>query len=230
MKIAILETGVPPPGFATTHGRYDAMIATMLGDRHAYRTYDVVAGDYPTDALAYDAYAITGSAAGVHDGDAWIDTLSAFLREIRGKAKIIGICFGHQIIAQAFGGHVARSRRGWGLGLHSYAVVARFAWMDDADIIAIPASHQDQVITPPPGASIIASSNFTPCAALAFDDGSALSFQPHPEFTVAFASAVIGRDGDERVPVHAQDAARASLAAPNDSKRVARWINAYLAG
>ena len=88
-----------------------------------------------------------------------------------------------------------RSRiQGWGIGLHRYELHARPYWMDDAAAVAVPASHQDQVVTLPSDARVIASSEFTPYAGL--DYGGAISFQFHPEFSPAFATALIEANRD----------------------------------
>jgi GMP synthase-like glutamine amidotransferase len=97
--------------------------------------------------------------------------------------------------------------------------------MDGVPQIAIPASHQDQVVLQPPNSEIVAASDFTPYAALAWTDRPAISFQFHPEFTPAFAKALIEQRYDV---VPNPDAAIASLDAPNDSARVAGWIRRFL--
>jgi GMP synthase-like glutamine amidotransferase len=148
-----------------------------------------------------------------------------FLRAAKGEARLVGICFGHQIMAEAFGGRVEKSAKGWGAGLHNYPIVARPSWLDGPPLVSAPASHQDQVVSQPPGTDVVASSLFTPYAALAWADGSAISFQFHPEFSPDFAKALIAQRYD-RVPD--PDAAIASLDGPNDNQRVGDWIRRFL--
>jgi GMP synthase-like glutamine amidotransferase len=138
---------------------------------------------------------------------------------------MVGICFGHQIMAEALDGHVEKSTKGWGTGLHRYSIVGREAWMDGADEVAVPASHQDQVVLQPPRTNVVASSEFAPLAALAWTDRPAISFQFHPEFLPAFAKALIAERYD-RIPDPA--AAIASLDSPNDNARVGGWIKRFL--
>ena len=226
MKLAILETGTPPGDLADTYGDYPAMFGDLLGDGFEFTTYDVAAGDYPAHVEDHDAYLITGSPAGVYEDLPWIGHLLAFLQLARGRSKLVGICFGHQAMAQAFGGHVEKSDKGWGVGLMTYRIVARPPWIDDGDAtIAIPASHQDQVMLQPPGTDVIASSAFTPYAGLAWRDGTGISFQCHPEFAPAYAKALIEQRYD-RTPD--PDAAIASLNQPNDNVRVGGWIRRFL--
>jgi len=138
---------------------------------------------------------------------------------------MVGICFGHQIMAEALGGHVEKSEKGWGAGLHHYSIVQPEPWMDPVNEIAAPASHQDQVIVQPPDTEVVASSPFTEFAALNWTDRPAISFQFHPEFSPAFAKALIEKRYDT---VPDPDAAIASLDAPNDNARVAGWIRRFL--
>jgi GMP synthase-like glutamine amidotransferase len=138
---------------------------------------------------------------------------------------MIGICFGHQAMAEALGGHVEKSDKGWGAGLHRYSVVTRERWMDDAGNISIPASHQDQVVIQPPNTDVTVMSDFTEFAGLAWTDRPAISFQFHPEFSPAFAKALIEKRYDL---VPNPEAAMSSLDSPNDNARVASWIRHFL--
>jgi GMP synthase-like glutamine amidotransferase len=225
MSLAILEAGAPPPDLLAAFGHYPAMFERLLGV--GVTTYEVRAGELPPHVGNHSAYLITGSSAGVYEDLPWIHPLMTFLRSAKGRAKLVGICFGHQVMAQAFGGRVEKSAKGWGVGLHNYPVVHHETWMDDVPLVAAPASHQDQVVQPPPGAALIASSVFTPYAGFAWRDGQAISFQFHPEMDPAFAAALYESRRD-RIPN--VDAAIASLDAPNDNQRVGAWINRFLGG
>jgi len=167
---------------------------------------------------------ITGSPAGVYDGSDWIEELKNFIRAANDR-KMVGVCFGHQIMAEALGGHVEKSDKGWGIGLHRYAVKEPRPWMDGAGEISVPVSHQDQVTVQPPNTHVIATSDFTPFAALAWTDRSAISFQFHPEFEPDYAKALI----EHRYNVLPDpDAAIASLSQPDDRARIAGWIRQFL--
>ena len=224
MKIGILETGRPPGSLAEQFGDYPAMFARMLGPGFEIETFDVQSGQLPPDVAEYGAFLITGSPAGVYEPLPWIPILEQFIRSAM-PAKMVGICFGHQVMAEALGGHVEKSDKGWGAGLHCYSVATREAWMDGADTVSIPASHQDQVVVQPPNTDVTLMSDFTAFAGLAWKDRPAISFQFHPEFSPQFAKALIEKRYDV---VPNPDAAIASLDGPNDNARVAGWIRRFL--
>ncbi|HUO21069.1 MAG TPA: type 1 glutamine amidotransferase [Caulobacteraceae bacterium] len=239
MRFAILETGVPPGDLAERHGDYPDMFEALVGLGPMAR-FAVDRGQWPDAPEAYDGYLITGSPAGVYDPLPWVGQLMTFLQAAKGKAALVGVCFGHQAMAQAFGGQVIKSPKGWGIGRHVYELSARAPWMDGAAEIApleiapleiaLAASHQDQVVQAPPGAQVIAASAFTPFAALAYPGQRALSFQGHPEFTPEFAKALMTIRRGKSLTEAEADAAIASLDLPDDGRRVGGWIRAFLEG
>jgi len=225
-RIAILETGAPPAALAGTHGDYPAMFRDLLGESFAFETFDVQAGDWP-EAEAFDATIITGSSAGVYENDPWIADLLDWIRAAQGRTKLVGVCFGHQAMAHALGGRVEKSDKGWGVGLHRYAVVSPEPWMSSiVDTVAIPASHQDQVVEKPTDARVILRSDFTPYAGLAWGDD-AISMQPHPEFTPAFATELTAGRHDRIDPALVERAVD-SLKAADDRALVGGWIKAFV--
>jgi GMP synthase-like glutamine amidotransferase len=183
------------------------------------------------DPADLEGIVITGSAAGVYDDLPWLDPLRAFIRDAYGKrTPMLGVCFGHQIMADALGGDVRKSEKGWGLGRHTYAVTTRPGFMRAAPAaLAVACSHQDQVIVPPEEAEVILTSDFTPNAGLSYRNGAALSFQPHPEFaddyTIALAEMRRGKAPDDVV-----ETALASIAKPSDSGEVAGYIGQFFRG
>jgi GMP synthase-like glutamine amidotransferase len=231
VKLGILETGGPPPSLIGEFGDYSTMFLDMFaaaGLEAESRVYDIQAGEYPHRIEENDAYLITGSSAGAYDPDPWIGELREWLVSAKGRTKLVGVCFGHQLMADAFGGRVIKSPKGWGIGLHRYDVCEREPWMDGAASVAMPASHQDQVVELPPGARVIAGSAFTPFAVLAYDDQPAISVQAHPEFAAAYASALIERRLETVLDEAQGRAAMETLAGPNDNARVGGWIRRFL--
>jgi GMP synthase-like glutamine amidotransferase len=228
LKLGILKTGEPPEALAR-FGGYPAMFRKLLGeDAYDYAVYDVEAGELPVRAESCDAYIVTGSSCGVYDPLPWIAQLKGFLRDAGGKAALVGICFGHQVMAEAFGGKVMKSPRGWGLGAHRYEVFAPQPWMAGETKITLPASHQDQVTEPPPAAEVVAGSDFTPYGLLAYTDQPAISLQLHPEFEPDFAIALVERQRGSGLNDEEAGRAVASLREPMDRDIAANWIRNFL--
>ena len=227
--IAILVTGAPPPALRDRFDDYATCFTKLLGPPFETQVFDIQAGQWPRRAEDFSGVIVTGSAAGVYEDAVWIRDLLAWLTMARGRTRLVGICFGHQAMAQAFGGQVEKSDRGWGVGLHRYEIVSREPWMaPGTDSVAIPVSHQDQVVAIPDDARVIARSEFTPYGGLAYGDD-AMSFQCHPEFDPAFVEALVdSRRG--RIPDEVADAAVASLQEPDDRAVMSQWIQTFLGG
>ncbi|RVT95516.1 type 1 glutamine amidotransferase [Rhodovarius crocodyli] len=223
MSLGILQCGAPPDYLAWAYGSYGEMSRELLAQPATI--FDVTKGELPESPTAFSAYLVTGSPAGVYDDLPWIPPLMDFLRAARGRAKLVGICFGHQAIATAFGGEVVKSPKGWGLGLQRYRVTGQADWMEaPVAEVAAPAFHQDQVVRPPADARVMIESDFTPYAGL--DYGDAISVQFHPEFRQDFCKVLV--EGlRARWPDHA-DAALASYSQPDDCARVGGWIRNFL--
>jgi GMP synthase-like glutamine amidotransferase len=233
MKLTIIQTGEVPPPLRAAFGPYAPMFMKMFEDVGAHYDYDVVAvfdgAPFP-DPAGLEAVLLPGSAAGVYDDHfAWMAPLRAFIRAAyTAKTPMVGVCFGHQIMADALGGDVRKSEKGWGLGRHTYAVRARPAFMANAAAtLSVACSHQDQVLSPPPEAEVILGSEFTPNAGLFYANGAALSFQPHPEFDDGYARALAElRRG--KAPDTVVETAVGSLSQRSDSAAVAGYIDAFL--
>jgi GMP synthase-like glutamine amidotransferase len=233
-RLGLLETDILDPDLAAGFGSYGQMFARWfdrLGGNLGYRYYQVQQGELPRDPAECDAYLITGSRAGVQDDLDWLPPLRAWLRDFHARgARLIGICFGHQLIADTLGGRAERSARGWGLGVRAERVhaahwPARFGAPPPATLRLL-YSHQDQVTRPPPGAVTFAGSDFCPHAALAIGDH-ILSFQGHPEFTRDYLRALLARRR-QHLGEAAWRAALESLAQPTDEAAVGRWLLAFI--
>ena len=229
MKLGILKTGAPPKGL-DRFGSYPDMFRRLLGEEaYDYQVYAVDEGQWPARPEVCDAYLVTGSSSGVYDDTPWIGELMGFLNAAKRRAALVGICFGHQVMAQAFGGKVIKSPNGWGIGEQTYKVLEREPWMDDAALIRLPGSHQDQVVEKPPAADVIAACDFTPFGALAYRDQPAISFQLHPEFEPDYAIALIENRRGRLFSDEDADRAVASYRTPDDRARVGGWIREFLA-
>ncbi|CAN7215500.1 type 1 glutamine amidotransferase [Phenylobacterium sp. LjRoot219] len=229
MRLGILKTGAPPRG-VDQFGSYPDMFRQLLGEgAYEYADFAVDEGELPARPEACDAYLVTGSSSGVYDGTPWIGELMGFLNAAKGRAALVGICFGHQVMAQAFGGKVIKSPKGWGVGEQTYDVLRREPWMDEVAQIRLPGSHQDQVVEKPPAAEVFAACDFTPFGALAYRDQPAISLQLHPEFEPDYAIALIENRRGKLFSDQQADQAVASYQAPDDRARVGGWIRDFLA-
>lgn len=228
--IGILETGRPPEELAPAHGDYPGMVRDWLDLPQAdYVSYAVLDGKLPDDPRAADLWVITGSRFGVYDGHDWIAPAEAFVRACRDAGvPMVGICFGHQLIAQALGGKVGKSDKGWGLGVHDYRP---HDWPETLgqvpEKIALQAYHQDQVFTPPDAAQTIASSAFCDHAALWYP-GFALTVQGHPEFGKPYTQALLESRRGSVLNSDEVDTAQASMGKDVTRAELARIVRDHL--
>lgn len=236
MKLTIIETGRPPEPIVRDFPGYPVMIDALLRPHVPGLRIEVVSiidGDALPNLDRVEAALVTGSPVGVYDPIDWIDPLKTWIREAGQRAiPQVGICFGHQIMAEAFGGHAHKAPGGWGLGRHAYDVASRETWMQGTSgkgPLNLAVSHQDQVLVAPPTARVLAKSAFTPFAALIYDHAPAMSFQGHPEFCKRFTDALIRSRRGTRFPEALADAALESLHHPLDGDLVAQWISAFYA-
>jgi GMP synthase-like glutamine amidotransferase len=232
VTLGLLETDTLYADVIDEYGSYGQMFARYfdaLDGQLSYRYYQVQAGELPQHPDECSAYLVTGSKAGVYDRLPWLPPLADWIVDFHARgAKIIGICFGHQMVANSLGGQAAKSARGWGLGVHRTKLHLGAFNGDNAsenasgDQLRLIHSHQDQVEKLPPGARVLASSDFCPYAAYAIDDR-ALCFQGHPEFTPEFFRRLFAGRADDLAD-HALALALATLNEPTDHERVGRWL------
>ncbi len=171
-----------------------------------FHTYMILDGDKPTAIDECDAYLVTGSPHGVYEDHDYISEVSCFARDTAKTKPIIGVCFGHQLLGQAFGGKVEKSKKGWGVGIERYQMKRRPDWLTgNVDGLQTIAMHQDQVIKPPRNSQTIAGNNFCPHGMLQIGEN-VLTLQTHPEMKEGMARDLIC---DRIVRIGEETAARA---------------------
>ncbi len=220
MLIGILQTGQAPEGLRAEAGDYPAMFERLLaGHEFTFRTYHIEAMEFPADVHDCDGWLITGSRHGAYEDHPFIKPLEDFIRRaIAAHVPMVGICFGHQIIAQAMGGRVEKYTGGWAVGAQDYDF--------GGEKVTLNAWHQDQVTARPAGAEVAACNDFCENAALVYGDD-AYTVQAHPEFQDGFVQGLMDTRGKGVVPAPLMDAARMRLGQPNQSGDIADRIAAF---
>ncbi|MEM9972818.1 MAG: type 1 glutamine amidotransferase [Pseudomonadota bacterium] len=220
MHIGILQTGHAPDAMRAAVGTYSQCFERLLaGEGFRFTTWDVVDDIFPERVDAAEGWLITGSKHGAYENLPWIARLEEFLRAAyAAEVPIVGICFGHQILAQALGGRVEKFSGGWAVGPTSYD------W--GGKTVRLNAWHQDQVVEPPAEADVIARDAFCANAALAYGKR-ALTIQAHPEYDDAAIEMLIAARGPAMGIPDQLAAARAALGQSDDSAAIATRIAAF---
>lgn len=231
MKIGILKTDAVRPEWVPEFGEYPDMFIALLGELDPtleFAVYDVEQGEYPADIDEVDAYLITGSKSSVYEDKPWIARLIEFVRELhRREKKLVGICFGHQLVAQALGGKTEKSAKGWGVGRHTHRFTKLPAWHDQGEPeFDVLVSHQDQVVKNADGAQVLAGSEFCENAVCQIGDH-ILTFQGHPEFVPGYSRELL-EYRREQLGEDTYASGVASLSRPPQRERIGRWILAFL--
>jgi GMP synthase-like glutamine amidotransferase len=220
MQIGILQTGTSPDALRDEHGDYPDFFETLLAGRGlTFRRYHVEAMEFPEDVHDCDGWLITGSRHGAYEDHPFIKPLEAFIRKAYGEqVPVVGVCFGHQIIAQAMGGKVERYEGGWSVGPTEYDF--------GGETLRLNAWHRDQVTQKPEGAEVLATNEFCENAALLYDDHM-FSVQAHPEFRNDFVEGLMRTRGPGLVPDDLMAAARDRFTRPLDDQTMAGRIATF---
>ncbi len=227
MKIAILQCDHVMERFQEDFGNYPQMITDLLNsveDNLEIGIFDVQKGEYPQNINDWELFITTGSKASVNDNEEWIFDLIEFTKLLGvTKRKLMGICFGHQIIALAKGGSVAESDKGWGIGIASNNILVQTDWMDNEQHeLKLIVSHKEQISQLPQGAMVVAESDFCPYFMVQWDDHF-LSVQGHPEWNKLYAKTLMN-DRRGIIGVKRIEQGLTSLEKNINNQQFARWI------
>ncbi|XP_062223913.1 gamma-glutamyl peptidase 3-like [Phragmites australis] len=185
-------------------GYYNVFVAALGGEGERWDSFRVVDGEFPApeDLARYDGFVVSGSPHDAHGDDAWIRRLCALIRTVHAmKKRVLGICFGHQVLCRALGGRVGKACGGWDVGVRKVTFVQHpegFEFHRDLEVERLPQSasiievHQDEVWEIPPRARVLAYSEKTSVEAFAVGEH-ALGIQGHPEYTTDILHNLIDR-------------------------------------
>lgn len=230
IKLGILETGQNRPQFIKQYGTMGDWFIRFLSRNdgsYSFKIFKACFGEIPSSHDQCSAYLITGSAHSVYEKISWLNRLSCFIRKAAEKVPFVGICFGHQLLHQIFGGKIALSVQGWGIGVHQYEVFKHRKWMfPPVSRCSLLASHKDQVIKPAENSIVLAGSEFCPVAVSTIGSR-ILTIQPHPEMCKELAMKLYElrrkEQGDELT-----DWALSTITQKIDDCIMTEWITNFL--
>ncbi|WP_150466680.1 type 1 glutamine amidotransferase [Francisella sp. SYW-9] len=227
MKIAILQTDhIPEHRRVVSGGNYPDMFANLFFKLSVVvdlDIFDVTEQEYPKNYDAYDGFIITGSKATAFDKLAWITRLkSEIVKLYNANKKIIGICFGHQILAQALGGRVERGPEGFAVGVRNVKVLNKKSWMEPFhNYLSLLFYHQDMVVELPKGSELISTSDYCKVQMFCINNH-ILGIQAHPEMLKVHNHALIKEYQDD-IKNEFQHALE-SLRIRDNSLIIAHWM------
>jgi GMP synthase-like glutamine amidotransferase len=227
VKIALLQCDHVVKELQPAHGDIPDLFKNLF-DRVvpevSLDVFNVTVGEYPDSVNDYDGFISSGSRYSVYDQEPWILRFKDFVRELYGHGrKFVGICFGHQMIAEALGGKCEKSGQGWGVGIKEVVIYIKMAWMHPAqDSYRMIVSHADQITALPENSEVLGGNSHCPCSIYTVGDNF-LGIQAHPEFTPAFEKDILEIRKD-RIGQQAIDAAIPTLKEKTDEAVVTLWI------
>ncbi len=234
MQIGILQCDSVRSTLSETYGEYPAMIEAAFratDDSLTFKTYPSYLGVLPDDIENCDAYIITGSRHSVfdHDEELWINPLRDFIIKLnKAKKKLLGLCFGHELIADVMGGKVERADCGWQIGIHTVEITQHRDFMQPkTDALYLPMMCEDQVQSIGEEATIMAQGKNSQYAILQYGDH-ILTTQGHPEFTQDFAKALITLRQDEFPSKRFEKGLASFSENQTDRETVFRWFTNFL--
>jgi GMP synthase-like glutamine amidotransferase len=231
MRVGLLVCDHVRDEFRGVAGDYPDMFEALLGDQLELVPYHLVDGEFPASPGDCDGWITTGSRQSVYDDIPWVQRFAQLTRDIAGSdRRLVGVCFGQQMIAHALGGKVEQAPQGWGVGIKEVSVVHAEPWMEPpTDSFRILNSHRDQVTVLPTGGRVVGSNEHCPVSAMSVGER-IIGIQGHPEFVPEYSAALMESRRGWLIPDEVVDAGIASLGAGPDRRLLTQWIVRFLVG
>lgn len=231
VRVDVLLMNTDRSAFAQRHPDDSHKVITALQAARPdweYRAWAARDGELPTDPLAADAWVLTGSVASVTQPEPWMELTADALRQRHAAGRtLVGLCFGHQLIAQALGGTVGKSTGGFRLGVADTALAAHEPWMDPPlPRLSLFAAHEDQVQQTPPGARVLGGNDFCPVGAYAIGRH-VLCTQYHPELTREFMRDLLASFG-HKFDAQVVAGATTEIEQPVDAALFMQWVARFI--
>ena len=231
MKVGLLLCDHVRPGFRAISGDYPEFFKRFFSDRPEIDLveFDLTNGAFPNDLDACDVWITTGSRHSVYEDVPWVLRFADLVRNLdRDRRKLIGICFGAQMIGHALGGLVARADNGWQVGVKDVRISTREDWMIPAvEGFRILHVNGDQIVTPPVRLRVLGSSDGVPVSVIAVEDHF-IGFQGHPEFDPIYTSVLMEARRGTLIPDDVVDAGLKSLSFGPDTRLLSDWIANFM--
>ncbi len=227
MKVGLLLCDHVRPEFRNEFEDYPVMFQ-QAWPSFEFEVFAVCDGQFPTDATACDAYIASGSSYSVYEELDWIIRLKQLIRDIhQAERYYLGVCFGHQLLAEALGGEVKKAKSGWSVGIQTFTISQQEAWMDPFQAeLNLLMMCQDQVHVLPPKATVLASTPACPVGIFRVGNRM-LGVQAHPEFSKAYDRLLMETRID-RMGAATVAKAIESLSLPLDATRFIQWTVRFL--
>jgi len=227
MKVGLLLCDHVRPEFREEFEDYPA-IFQRAWPSFDFEVFAVCDGQFPASVDICDAYIATGSSYSVYEEIDWIIQLQQLIRDIHQSEKYyLGVCFGHQLLAEALGGQVKKAQSGWSIGVQTFTISQKEAWMEPFQAeLNLLMMCQDQVHVLPPNATVLASTPACPVGIFRVGNRM-LGVQAHPEFSKAYDRLLMETRID-RIGAATVAKAIESLSLPLDATRFIQWTVRFL--